>query len=324
MINPNEHSESNQEKNLKTLKISVKKLIFKKANFYIISCRILEHIDPNKVNTIFTAKGYINFNIGEGDELEITGKPVKVFNNYLQREEWQISINSVKTSYKSEQNRAIRILEKVKGIGSKKAQVIIDKLGPDCLEKIKSSPNTLLSFDFIPSNQAVEIYKQIKTIIENEQALYRLYKFKLTDYQIGRIKECLGTLDIKTIEKRCFDLVNLPGIGYLTAAKIADSLGIPATDKGRLRACILYATRELCHSGDSCVDGKDLKKKCSKLLGGYNAEVMREVFQEMLNQGDIVTDETDISPLSEILPNKNKAGKEDGQNDRIFNGANRQ
>jgi ribosomal protein S13 len=288
------------------IKVSIEKLICKRGSYYIILCKTVNSpensIDLNsELSRQFIAKGNINFDISKLDEIIIEGTTEERYNKFNDRNELQVNIKIVKQTDSGKKTRAERILKSVKGIGTSKASSIIEKLGADCIEKIASSPSMLLRIDGINSNQAVELHKKIKEITSNESGLFELYKFKLTDYQISRIKEKFGTLELSVIKKRCFELMGLPGIGFLSASKIADSLGVSMDDEGRIKACILYTIESLMANGSYCVTKEEFGLKFEELMPGFNRKEAKRIFTEMLDRFEIVKFETDVSCMSSLL-----------------------
>lgn len=287
---------------------TMSKMIYQKGLFKIFLCKFSKHKKIEMVGKEFVCKGTVPFDIFIGDEIEITGNPIKVFNDYTNREEWQIKIKSVKKTEEGDKLQATRILTKINGIGRVKAKSIIDKLGSKALVRIVNSPSVLNFFDFLTADQRLEIYKKVKKLIEKDVVTAELMKLKVTDFQIGRIKEYFtGNVSIPHIKAHVFELTNVAGFGFLTVCRIANAFGIPKTDKGRIKAGLIYSIKELTSNGDCYVEDDALIEKAYKILEiPKNNKIVKEVFHKMIKDGEIYTFETEVYGESSILPEPKK------------------
>jgi hypothetical protein len=302
---------------VRTIVCQIKKVIYQKGLFRILQCKITEHKDKKKIGSIFICKGSVPFEVFANDEIEITGNPVKVYNKFKEREEWQIIIKSVKKTTEGKRLQAKRILTKVKGIGPVKADEIIEKLGDDrILEKLCSSSAAVASLDITPE-QAMQVRNLAKRFTTEDKISAKLMKLKITDFQIGKIKEHFkGNLSLDYIKANLFDLVNVGGFGFLTVCKIADAFGVPKSDKKRVRAVIMYALKTLTSSGDCYVEHQDLIDESHKILNiSKNGTVVKDELREMVKKCELYHRDIEVFNDSSILPNPKPKFKNDDNGD---------
>lgn len=290
---------------VRTVVAEVKRTIFSKGMYYILEMTFTKHRDPKMIGTDFVVKGTVPFDVIKGDELEVVGNPVKRYNNFKDRDEWQLVIKSIRKTEKGDELQAKRILAKVKGIGEKKIELIIGELGPSKILKAIAKTSTILNqFDFLTPEQRVELRKVVKKVTEKDLVTAELLRFRVTDNQIGKMREFFKTnFNIHYIKNNVFDLTEVRGFGFLTVATIADAFGIPKTDIKRIKACAIYTIKQMTNNGDCYVESEDLSKKCYKTLNiAPNNEIVRNTIKGMIKDEELYTFKTNICEESNILP----------------------
>lgn len=132
----------------------------------------------------------------------------------------------------------------IKGIGEAIAARIVEKFGKDTLTVMELSPKSLSSVKGISSSGAVKIGEQFANIKKMQEAVMFLQKFEVSVNLSIRIyneykektKEFVGQNPYKLVE-------DIDGIGFLTADRVAQKMGIEATSPFRMRAGILHVLK---------------------------------------------------------------------------------
>jgi exodeoxyribonuclease V alpha subunit len=124
-----------------------------------------------------------------------------------------------------------------------------------------------------------------------------------------RIFKTYGALAIQTVQENPYTLAKeIHGIGFATADKIAQSVGIPKDSQNRARAGIDHVLLGATSEGHCALPLEKLKTEAGKLLE-VPAETIEQALSQMLTGGRLVLEEIDGEPLL-FLPHLRRA--EDG------------
>ncbi len=155
-----------------------------------------------------------------------------------------------------------------KGIGEKTAQKIVAKFGKQTFEILEKSPERLREIKGITP----KIYKKIVESWKQHQAISEITMF-LSEHEISttftsRLLEMYGPQAIKVIAANPFRLASeIRGIGFLSADRIAQSMGIPADSPERIRAAILYQLEQAEERGHCYLTRSQLIESLETCLG---------------------------------------------------------
>jgi len=165
----------------------------------------------------------------------------------------------------------------IKGVGPSTARLIVAAFGKDTLEVLGSQPERLLE---VPKIGRVRM-KQIAEGFLAQQASRSTYLF-LQRYGVSpalsaKIHKAYREQAEALIRDNPYRLVDdIQGVGFLTADRIALSLGISEDSPFRLQAGIKYALQEAAQaSGHTCMVEEELVERASGLLSANKAEISR-------------------------------------------------
>lgn len=137
-----------------------------------------------------------------------------------------------------------------KGVGPKRARLILDHFGGaeklwDALEKKELKALAAAGFGS-DAREAAEAYASLRS---RREADVKMRGWGMTDYQIGKACNAWGETACAVIEKNPYRLVELTGVGFVTADRIAlrmhfDRQGVP-----RIAAGILFAAKDAAENG---------------------------------------------------------------------------
>lgn len=176
----------------------------------------------------------------------------------------------------------------IKGIGSTYASRIIKKFGIDTLKIIDETPQKLLEVEGIGEKRA----SQIETCWQEQKAVRDVMIFLrgqgVSPAYAQKIYRAYGEKSVEKVKLDPYLLAKeIHGIGFKSADKIAQNLGIPLEAQSRIEAGIEHALWELSNEGHTCFPEQELALKASELLE-VSAEKVASCIKEMSKEGGIV------------------------------------
>ncbi len=165
----------------------------------------------------------------------------------------------------------------IKGVGPSTARLIVAAFGKETLEILGSQPERLLE---VPKIGRVRM-KQIAEGFLAQQASRSTYIF-LQQYGVSpalsaKIHKAYRDSAETLIRDNPYRLIDdIQGVGFLTADRIARSLGISEDSPFRLQAGIKYALQEGAQAGGhTCLPDTELAARAAALLSAPTAEITR-------------------------------------------------
>ena len=159
----------------------------------------------------------------------------------------QFKIESYQTVYPSTVEGMRRYLGSglIKGIGPVTAKRIVDHFGKEALDVIESDPERLVEVEGLGAKRAKWIIKAW----EDQREIHNVMLF-LQSHEVGtgyavKIWKRYGHEAIELIQENPYRLsADVWGIGFLTADRIAQKMGIPAHSDRRIQAGLLHVLNE--------------------------------------------------------------------------------
>lgn len=181
----------------------------------------------------------------------------------------QFNIKSCKVAAPSTQAGLEKYLGSglIKGVGPTMAERIVAKFGEETFEILDNDPNKLLEVEGIGE-------KKIVTIVSSwtEQREIRDVMLFLQSYGIGsgyamRVFKQYGSASILVLKENPYRLaIDIFGIGFVTADKIATSMGFSTDSPLRIRAGVLHIMTQFVGEGYVYVPLKELASKVGEIL----------------------------------------------------------
>ena len=184
-----------------------------------------------------------------------------------------------------------------KGVGPVLARAIVAKFGLETLNIIEKAPERLRLVKGVSPKRAEDIgdaYKQNNAV---RDTLIFLQKLGLTTSLALKIYEKYKEKAVKIVKDNPYKLVtDIDGVGFLTADKIADSLGIAKNSEYRLGAGVVHVLSEASErDGHTFLPADELLAEASKLLTCTEEEVSDRlnslVFQGLLKKVSIADED---------------------------------
>lgn len=130
----------------------------------------------------------------------------------------------------------------IKGVGPATAKNIVNHFKEQTFDIIEMSPSSLAEVKNISMKKALEIGDKFKELKKLQNTVMFLQKYNMTTNMALKIYEVYGAKTVDVVKNNPYRLVeDVDGIGFLTADKIAKSIGIPFDSEYRVRAGILHA-----------------------------------------------------------------------------------
>lgn len=237
----------------------VEKIIFRNEdNGYTV-------VDLRSSGDYVTAVGVFP-EIYEGMRLELTGDY-----KYHTRHGLQFLAESVKVVEPDGAAAIEKFLKSgiFKGVGEVTAKNIVERFGERTLDVMKTSPEKLAEVKGISAKKAAEICATLREHGEMQDTLVYLQRFDVSLNLALKIYKTYGARTEEVIKTNPYQLISdVERVGFQTADKIAQEVGITKDSDFRIRAGIIYTLKEASNkSGHTALPDDILKKELLSLLG---------------------------------------------------------
>lgn len=172
----------------------------------------------------------------------------------------------------------------IKGIGPVTAQAIVDKFKEDTLYIIEFNSKKLEEVKGVSKEKAEKIAGAFLDLKKMQNAVMFLQTYDISTSMALRIYKVYGDKTEQILKVNPYKMIeDIDGIGFLSADKIAQKLGIAPDSDFRLRAGILYVLKETSDkNGSTYLTQKALFTETVKLLK-LDEEKTKESFESLLN-----------------------------------------
>ena len=156
----------------------------------------------------------------------------------------------------------------VKGVGPVIANAIVEKFKEQTLEVIEFNPLKLAEVKGISLSKAAEIGKTMFELRKMQNTVVYLQQYEISMHLSVKIYETYQNKTKEILEQNPYRLVeDVSGIGFRTADKIAQKIGIAKDSEFRIRAGILHLLNEAGdHDGNTYLPKEILLRQLEKLL----------------------------------------------------------
>ncbi len=200
----------------------------------------------------------------EGQEVEVWG----VFEKGKYEDSVQFTANAIQECIPTKP-KAIEIFlgsGKIYGIGPKTAKKIVNKFGSETISILDTEIERLLDVEGV----SVKKLETIKSSWSDWRGVYEIVA-TMRMYGVGdvagvKIFNHFKEKSIYVIKNDPYALTEVPNIGFKTADRIAQSIGISPLDEKRIEKCILYTLEEISEKGHTAFGKKDLIIKVNETL----------------------------------------------------------
>ncbi len=168
----------------------------------------------------------------------------------------------------------------VKGIGPVMAKRIVKRFGKDTLDIIEKDIDRLKEVDGIGEKRVSMIRKAWDDQKEIRDIMIFLQEHEISPTYAPKIYKRYKDKSIDVIKENPYRLaMDIFGIGFITADRIADKLGFPKDSELRIMSGIIYVLQQVADEGHVYYPQDELTERCKKVL-----EVPDEAIEDALNR----------------------------------------
>lgn len=224
-----------------------------------------------------TMVGYLPA-LKEGDHLSVKGKWMihPVYGHQLEVQEYRPILPTTEEGIIYYLSSGI-----LPGIGKKMAKRIVDYFGKEAMEIIQSQPHRLTEVSGIGESKAEAITEAFQEQRELREIILFLSQYSITPNYAVKIYKIYGENTISTIQENPYRLAeDIMGIGFITADRIAKTMGIAANSKYRIYAGTKYMLNTFHLEGHTYAPGQMLIERTAELLK-VEVEMVQEAVQNL-------------------------------------------
>ena len=155
----------------------------------------------------------------------------------------------------------------IKGIGPVMAKRLVGKFGKETLEVIEQDSDKLIEVEGIGRKRVEMIRKAWVEQKEIREVMVFLQGHGVSSGYAAKIFKQYGNQSIDVVKNNPYRLaMDIFGIGFVTADKIAVNLGFTKDSELRAEAGIIYVLSQLCDEGHVYFPAQSLIEKCCEVL----------------------------------------------------------
>lgn len=152
------------------------------------------------------------------------------------------------------------------GIGPKLAEKIYAKFGNDTLDVLDKHPEKLLDISGITERKLKKICESYLANRAARDIVAFLLPYGITPNRAVKFFQKYGARTMEVVKEHPYTLCEMSGIGFITADKIAKSMGFADLSTDRVDAALLYTLTEAEGCGHLCMEKHKFIENCIKLL----------------------------------------------------------
>ncbi|MFB3879825.1 MAG: ATP-dependent RecD-like DNA helicase [Armatimonadota bacterium] len=198
----------------------------------------------------------------------------------------------------------------IKGIGPALAEAIVARFGDDTIRVFEEAPAQLASIRGISKRKAETIAQEWRRQREEDAqgVLMRLQGMGISSAQAIRIHRHFGPQSVAVVEENPYRLaMEVEGIGFRSADRIARAIGLPISSPFRLEAGLTYALQEAAQQGHCFLPERTLLSQSARLLECDDTEALSDAQTRLLAHGWIVVEDDSDDDRAVYLPRLHRA-----------------
>ncbi len=180
----------------------------------------------------------------------------------------------------------------IRGIGPATAKLIVSTFGMDTIEMLDKAPYRLVEISGIGPKKAKMIAESYLAQVSTRRVMIFLQNYGITPGLATKIAKHYGADAITIIKENPYRLVlDIDGVGFLTADRIALSTGVDPRSEFRLRSALYHLLSEAANAfGHTYLPAPMLREQACRLLGVEEELVDRQITQALLQRIIISTE----------------------------------
>jgi len=222
--------------------------------------------------------------INPGESLKLTGRWVynKKFGEQFQVETYEVTVPATVHGIRKYLGSGL-----IKGIGPIIAERIVKKFALETLEVIEKTPERLSEVDGIGPKRIAMIIKAWGEQKEIKEIMIFLQGHGVSSSYSAKIYKQYRERSIEAVKENPYRLAHdIHGIGFITADKIAQNIGIDPNSLVRAKAGVIYALNELTEEGHVYYPETNLIRKAKEILK-VDQEIITRAIIELSSEREI-------------------------------------
>ncbi len=274
------------DRNTEKLKGQIERITFvsEEDGFTIVKIRVAGKKEP------ITALGHL-MSPNPGEIIEMKGKWVK---HPKYGSQFKI------TSYKTSVPASVYGIEKylgsglIKGIGPVMAKRIVKRFGKETLNIIEEDIEKLKQVEGIGEKRISMIKKAWDEQREIRGLMIFLQEHGISPSYAPKIYRKYKEKSIQIIKENPYRLaMDIYGIGFITADRIAEKLGFPKDSELRAMSGIIYVLQQVADEGHVYFPYEELLERCKKILD-ISQDTIENALEKLQTEGKVIRDDEAI------------------------------
>lgn len=192
------------------------------------------------------------------------GQPVRLFGRWIDHARYgrQFQADAVEVVEPTGAEAIERYLASgvIPGVGPVLAKRMVERFGARTLDVIENAPRLLTQVPGVGRQKARKIHQALKAQREIRESFIFLQSHGVGPALAARIHQTYGERTIARVQEDPYQLIyDVRGVGFLTADRIARSLGIALDSPRRAQALIRYRLQEAAAAGHTFLRRKELQ-----------------------------------------------------------------
>ena len=274
---------------MQTVEGYLNKIIFhnKENNYYILSIFLNDKYDFVEGDYLSVVGTFNDFEFIEDDLYSFKGEIVQ-----HRKYGTQLSAIVVEPVIEKDKEAIVSYLSSsiFQGVGRKTAELIVDTLGVDALDKIYEDKDSLFNIKGIPEQRKDTIYATIVANKQTQDIILKLNEYNLSNNLILKIYNFYKHNTLRTITESPYSLIkDIKGINFKTVDKIAETNEIAANDRERILYAFIYTINSFCFStGNTYISKNTLLYNTFNIL--YSSRNIAVAKEDILSSYDYAID----------------------------------
>ena len=274
---------------MQTVEGYLNKIIFhnKENNYYILSIFLNDKYDFVEGDYLSVVGTFNDFEFIEDDLYSFKGEIVQ-----HRKYGTQLSAIVVEPVIEKDKEAIVSYLSSsiFQGVGRKTAELIVDTLGVDALDKIYENKDSLFNIKGIPEQRKDTIYATIVANKQTQDIILKLNEYNLSNNLILKIYNFYKHNTLRTITESPYSLIkDIKGINFKTVDKIAETNEIAANDRERILYGFIYTINSFCFStGNTYISKNTLLYNTFNIL--YSSRNIAVTKEDILSSYDYALD----------------------------------
>lgn len=174
----------------------------------------------------------------------------------------------------------------IKGVGPATAKLIVKAFGENSLQILDEHPDRLTMVQGIGPKKAAMIIESYVAQMSMRRVLVFLQNYGISPNLAMKIAKYYGEGTIDLIKQNPYRMVmDIDGVGFLTADRIALSMGVDPKSEFRLRSALYYILSDVASGGGhTYLPKEELVQKAGALLRVPDELVLEQVKQALLTK----------------------------------------